>query len=98
MGPYNVCTAAVLLEVALAWPGEQVDLVLDEAKSIVDMIFWIPLRSAMGLWLDRGPSCFMGFGSATRTPLPTVLSGVWVSNMMCEMAAELASPASVPRC
>ena len=55
----------------------------------------------MGLWLDRGPSCFMGFGSATRTPLPTASSGVWVSHtvlMMCEVAAEMASPTSVVRC
>ena len=90
-----------MLGAALARPGEQVDLVLDAAKSIVDMIFWIPLRSAMGMWLDRGPSCFVGFGSATRTPLPTASSGVWVSNtvlMMCEMVADMASSASVARC
>ena len=54
----------------------------------------ILLRSAIGLRLDKGPSCFFGFGSGTRIPLPTASSGVWVSNMLmvCEMVVEKATP------
>ena len=55
-------------------------------RTAVDMILRILLRNAIGLRLDRGPSCFFGFGSGTRMPLPTVSSGVWVSNtvlMVC---------------
>ena len=62
----------------------------------VDRILRILLRSAIGLRLDRGPTCFFGFGSGTRMSLPTASNVVWVSNtvlMVREMAVVKASPA-----
>ena len=62
----------------------------------MDRILRILLRIAIGLRLDRGPSCFLGFGNGTRMPLPTASSVVWFSNtvlMERDMAVEKASPA-----
>ena len=81
------------------WPGpvNKLTLCWMRRRSTVDRILGILLTSALGLRLDRGPSCFVGFGSGTRMPLSTASSGVWVSNtvlMVCETAVEKASPAS----
>ena len=67
-------------------PENKLTLCWMRRRTTVDRIVWILLRSALGLRLDRGPSCFFGFSGGTRMPLPTAPSGVWVSNtvlMVC---------------
>ena len=64
----------------MAWPGEQVDLVLDVADKYCGA--WAGVVATVEAYNGPGArsSCFIHFDSATMTPLPTASSGVRISN------------------